>query len=114
MNQWVKICELDDILPLGSRVIELPIGPVAIFRTSDDKVFAVLDECPHKQGPLSQGIVHDNSVTCPLHNWVIQLENGKAEAPDVGCVETFPVQLIDGDIHLSITVSLASSELIDG
>ncbi|MBT7267899.1 MAG: nitrite reductase small subunit NirD, partial [Rhodospirillaceae bacterium] len=91
MSNWIKICALDDILPLGSRVVDLEEGPVAIFRTADDEVFALADSCPHKQGPISQGIVHGKSVTCPLHSWVIGFEDGEAGAPDVGCAKTFAV-----------------------
>ena len=68
---------------------------IAIFRTADDRVFALHDRCPHKQGKLSQGIVHGTSVTCPLHNWVIGLEDGMAKDPDEGCVRTVPVKLED-------------------
>jgi len=107
MSKLIKICALDDIRPLGSRIVELPgisAGPVAIFRTADNDVFAVQDRCPHKQGPLSQGIVHGKSVTCPLHNWVIGLENGEAAAPDVGCAKTHPVKIRDDDVYLETVI----------
>ena len=97
---WIRIGALEDVPVLGSRVVKTPDGTIAVFRTRSDRVFALRDECPHKKGPLSQGIVHDNRVTCPLHNWVIQLEDGNAVAPDVGCVQTYPVRLIDGTIYL--------------
>jgi nitrite reductase (NADH) small subunit len=59
---------------LGSRVVRTPSGDIAVFRTGDDEVFALDDRCPHKGGPLSQGIVHNKRVTCPLHNFVIELK----------------------------------------
>ena len=100
---WKPICQVDDIPPLGARRVRRPAGPdVAVFRTADDRVFALLDRCPHKGGPLSQGIVHGHAVTCPLHNWVIDLQSGEAAAPDVGCARRFDVKVEDGRVLLSI------------
>ena len=90
---WRDVGSLDDIPRLGSRVVEAPGGDIAVFRTSDDQVFALHDACPHKAGKLSQGIVHGASVTCPLHNWVIGLADGRAREPDEGCARTVPVRL---------------------
>ena len=98
---WIRICHLSDIPRLGARRVDRPQGPqIAIFRTQDDEVFAVLDACPHKGGPLSQGIVFGRSVACHLHNWTIELEDGCARAPDVGCVKTFQVNVQDDTIYL--------------
>ncbi len=77
-------------------------GDIAVFRTGDDRVFALLDRCPHKGGPLSQGIVFDNRVACPLHNWVIDLEAGAACAPDEGQVRRFPVRVTEGTVYLCL------------
>jgi nitrite reductase (NADH) small subunit len=77
MYDWHEIGALDDIPRLGSRVVQTPHGDVAVFRTADDQVFALRDRCPHKGGPLSQGIVHGHRITCPLHNWVLELESGR-------------------------------------
>ena len=101
-ERWINVGSLGDIPPLGSRIVRTPHGAIALFRTRDDEVFALRDECPHKKGPLSQGIVHGKNVTCPLHNWVIRLETGEAVAPDVGCVQTFAVRLANGAIYLEI------------
>ena len=95
------VCRLEDIPPLGSRRVKRGDGvTIAVFRTADDGVFALRDECPHKGGPLSQGIVHGASVTCPLHGWCIQLAGGSATAPDEGSVECFPVRVVDGQVEL--------------
>jgi nitrite reductase (NADH) small subunit len=99
---WVKIGSLDDIPRRGARCVATPQGKIAIFRTGDDQVFAILDHCPHKGGPLSQGIVHGTSVTCPLHNWVISLETGKALGADEGAVPTIPVRIDDGELLISL------------
>jgi nitrite reductase [NAD(P)H] small subunit len=94
--RWIKIGSLDDIPRRGARCVTSPRGRIAVFRTGDDRVFALHDHCPHKGGPLSQGIVHGASVTCPLHNWVISLETGKALGADEGEVRTLPLK-VEGD-----------------
>ncbi len=96
MSEWIEFGTIDDIPPLGSRIVKTGDGDIAIFRTSDNRIFALEDRCPHKGGPLSQGIVHGGRVTCPLHNWTIELETGQAVAPDKGCVRRYPLR-IEGD-----------------
>jgi nitrite reductase [NAD(P)H], small subunit len=100
-NEWLDIGGLDDIPCRGARVVKTVRGDIAIFRTADDKVFALDDRCPHKGGPLSQGIVQGHAVTCPMHNWVISLETGEAQAPDQGCARTIAVKLQGDRILLS-------------
>jgi nitrite reductase (NADH) small subunit len=100
---WLDVCALEDIPRQGSRVVAIAVhGDVALFRTLDNAVFALEDRCPHKGGPLSQGIVHGHAVTCPLHNWVIDLESGEAAAPDVGCVRRILVKARDGRVLLAL------------
>lgn len=99
--RWIKIGSLDDIPRRGARCVATPRGRVAVFRTGDDKVFATEDRCPHRGGPLSQGIVHGTSVTCPLHNWVISLETGKAQGADEGAVRTIPVKIEGEDLFIA-------------
>jgi nitrite reductase (NADH) small subunit len=94
--RWLEIGMINDIPPRGARCVNTPQGKIGVFRTADDKVFAIEDHCPHKGGPLSQGIVHGAAVTCPLHNWVISLETGQAMGADEGAVRTFPVK-VEGD-----------------
>lgn len=101
--EWKRVCRLDEIPVLGSRVVRSARhGDIAIFRNGDDEVFAVHDKCPHKHGPLSQGIVHGRTVTCPLHSWKIQLESGEAVAPDVGCTKPFATRVDDGEVFLQV------------
>ena len=102
MSLWLDIGWLEDIPRLGARVVRRPQGDIAIFRTADDKIFALDDRCPHKGGPLSQGIVHGERVTCPLHNWVVELCDGAAVAPDEGCTASHPVRVVDGRVCLLI------------
>ena len=113
MNDWKVICRVEDIPVLGSRRVARPRGmDVAVFRNDQDQVFALLDRCPHKGGPLSQGIVFGTSVACPLHNWTIGLDDGCAKAPDEGCTTRFSVRVEDGAVSLS-AVELASLALDD-
>ena len=98
----VRVCRLDDIPKLGARRYQRGDGKiVAIFRAAGDKVFALHDRCPHKGGPLSQGIVFGESVACPLHSWCISLATGSAMAPDEGHVERFQVEVVDGVVELA-------------
>jgi nitrite reductase (NADH) small subunit len=104
MSEWIDIAELSDIPRRGARVVKTRLGCVAVFRTGADDVFALNNACPHKGGPLSEGIVHGNAVTCPLHNWVISLETGQAQGADKGQVATYPAQVKEGRILLDKSV----------
>jgi nitrite reductase (NADH) small subunit len=100
-NEWTLICSIDAIPVRGARRVERDSGlDVAVFRNSEDQVFALLDRCPHKGGPLSQGIVFGQSVACPLHNWTIGFCDGQAAAPDEGCTPKFSVKLENGQVYL--------------
>lgn len=101
MNDWIEVCAIDDIPPLGARRLARAQGlDVALFRTADDQVHALLDCCPHKGGPLSQGLVAGQTVSCPLHNWRIDLASGQAAAPDEGCTPRFALRLQAGRVLL--------------
>ena len=111
MNDWQLICRVEDIPVLGSRRVARPRGmDVAVFRNDQDQVFAVLDRCPHKGGPLSQGIVFGTSVACPLHNWTIELQDGCARSPDEGCVPKFACKVEAGQVLMD-PVELATLAL---
>lgn len=99
---WKKLCVLDEIPRLGSRVVKSPQGDIAVFRSVEDEVFALHDKCPHKGGALSQGLVAGKVVTCPMHAWKIQLENGEAVAPDQGCAKSFAVKLEAGTVWIAL------------
>lgn len=104
MTAMIDIAGLDDIPRQGARVVKTPAGCIAIFRTADDQVFALEDRCPHKGGPLSEGIVHGTSVTCPLHAWVFDLNTGAAQGADAGLVRTYAVRLEAGRVLLDATL----------
>jgi nitrite reductase (NADH) small subunit len=107
MTSWIEIGALNDIPVLGSRIVRTASGDIAVFRTADDEVFALDDRCPHKGGPLSQGIVHNKRVTCPLHNFVIELKSGAAVAPDEGCTRAHPVKVENNTVWLCVQTAAA-------
>lgn len=109
MSAMIDIAALDDIPRQGARVVKTPVGCVAVFRTSDDRVFALEDRCPHKGGPLSEGIVHGTQVTCPLHAWVFDLATGEAQGTDDGSVRTFPARTEGGRVLLDASFLLRRS-----
>ena len=109
MNDWVDIGCLEDVPRRGARCIKTPLGKIAVFRTADDRVFAIDDQCPHKGGPLSQGIVHGAQVTCPLHNWVFSLETGTAQGADEGAVRTYPLRRHQNRILIDVQTFAAAT-----
>lgn len=111
MSDWIDIGTIDAIPRRGARCVSTPTGKIAVFRTQEDQIFAMENRCPHKGGPLAEGIVHGASVTCPLHNWVFDLATGQALGADVGQVRTFPIKVLDGRILMAYEVpSMAAAE----
>lgn len=107
MSKWIEVVELRNIPVLGSRLIKTRDMDIAVFRGSDDQVYAIRDACPHKNGPLSQGIMHGSTVTCPLHNWKIDLTSGEALGPDEGCTNVFPIKVEEGKVFLQLVAEAA-------
>jgi len=105
MQDWIRIGTLADIPRRGARTVETAQGQVAVFRTSDDEVFALFNRCPHRGGPLSDGIVSGRLVACPLHGWTIDLATGEATAPDEGCTRPVPARLVDGAVYLQLVAA---------
>jgi nitrite reductase (NADH) small subunit len=111
-ERWIEIGSLDDIPRRGARRVARSgaAPPIAVFRTADDEIFALVDRCPHREGPLSEGIVQGCAVACPLHGWVINLGRGVAEAPDEGSTRVVPVRLEGQRIWLQMPVLEARGE----
>jgi nitrite reductase (NADH) small subunit len=107
--KWVEVGSIDDIPMRGARCVNTPEGRIAVFRTAEGQVFAIEDRCPHKDGPLSQGIVHGTAVTCPLHNWVISLETGKAQGADEGAVRTVPTRIEGERLFIALGAVVAKA-----
>lgn len=105
---WVAIGKLTDIPRRGARCVASPLGRIAIFRTAEDEIFAIEDRCPHKGGPLAQGIVHGRAVTCPLHNAVIDLSSGEMQGPDEGRVRTFRLRLNAEEQTIELSLDLST------
>lgn len=101
--KWRQLCQLEEIPRLGARVVQTASGDIAVFRTNNDQVFALDDKCPHRGGPLSQGIVFAKQVACPLHEWVIHLDSGEARPPDKGCARRYPVKIEQGMVSIALT-----------
>ncbi|HEY0334051.1 MAG TPA: nitrite reductase small subunit NirD [Stenotrophomonas sp.] len=111
---WLRVCTLADLPLSGARVLEVDgHAPIALFRTAADRVFALRDRCPHKGGPLSQGIVSGDHVACPLHGWLIALGNGQACAPDVGCTPRYPVKLEEGVVWIELLAIAAPTHIAE-
>lgn len=102
MSNWIEVGYIDDIPMLGARVVKSARGDIAVFRTAGDEIHALVDRCPHKGGPLSQGIVHGKAVACPLHNWNIDLNSGEVLGPDNGCSRVIPVAVKNGLIRIYV------------
>ena len=98
IESWLNVCDLEDIPVRGARRFQSATGEIAVFRTSSQEVYAIDNRCPHKNGPLSEGIVHDTGVTCPLHNWIIDLQSGQARGAHSGCVKTYPTKIAEGRV----------------
>ena len=101
MSNWIKIVEVEDVPKMGSRKVVIDGEEIVFFKTQDDSVFAVNNECPHKQGKLSEGLVHDHMVTCPLHNWDIDLETGVAKEENDFCTKKYETKIEDGFVYIA-------------
>ncbi len=113
-EHWTAVGPVEAIPRQGARIVTTCHGDIAVFRTHDDQVFALVDRCPHRGGPLSQGMVHGHAVTCPLHNWVIALDTGRARDPDEGCVATVPVRLDRGQVLIGLAAQVGAEGVSDG
>jgi nitrite reductase (NADH) small subunit len=110
-SNWLDIGSLSEIPLRGARTVLLAgREEIALFRTGDDQVFALINRCPHKHGPLSQGIVHGHAVACPLHNWRISLATGEALGEDSGCTPTIEVLLENDRVLLLRSSMLATTQ----
>lgn len=103
MSTWIRVGTVNDIPRQGARVIRYDDTDIAVFRTVDDELFALRNACAHKQGPIADGIVHGCQVTCPLHNWVFDLQSGDAVGPDEGAIPSYPVRVSEGLIELKVS-----------
>jgi len=99
---WIEVCKLDEIPPSQARTVNAGDTMIAVFRLTDDRIKAVENRCPHKQGPLAEGIISGDDILCPLDNWRIHLDSGEVAAPDEGCVKTYATKVENGQVFLSL------------
>ncbi|MBI2884727.1 MAG: nitrite reductase small subunit NirD [Candidatus Omnitrophica bacterium] len=101
MPTWRLVTECGTIPVREGRRVICGKEEVALFNLGADAYLAVENRCPHRQGPLADGIVAGTSVYCPLHSWRINLETGCAISGGEGCVKRYPVKIADGKIYLA-------------
>ena len=99
---WADVGAESEIPLRGARRVYVGETPIGVFRSGDGAIFALVDRCPHKGGPLTSGIVHGRAVACPLHNLSISLETGRAGAEEEGCTRTLPVEVRAGRVMLDM------------
>jgi nitrite reductase (NADH) small subunit len=102
--RWISIAAAGDIPLREGRAVRLADREIALFNLGD-RFLAVENRCPHRNGPLADGIVTGSSVVCPLHAWKINLERGCVERPsssDGACVATYPTRVEDGVVAIGL------------
>jgi nitrite reductase (NADH) small subunit len=105
MNE-VIVGHISEFPERRGRVFRIGELELALFKMSGGEVKAIKNSCPHKNGKLSEGIVCDHHVYCPLHDWKIDLHDGLVQAPDEGCVDTYPVTVdSNGNVILQIAAA---------
>jgi nitrite reductase (NADH) small subunit len=109
--KWIAITPVENIPPREGRAVRLGAVSVAVFNTGE-RFLAVENRCPHKGGPLADGIVGGEVVTCPLHNWRICLHTGAVTRPcdtTAPAVRTFEVMERDGMLMLGLDAVTAAA-----
>lgn len=99
-KEKIKIMSAADLPVQIGKEVRIKDTFIALFRLANGDIRAVENRCPHKNGPLAEGIVSGEFVFCPLHDWKISLQTGEVQKPDDGCIQTYEVQIIDGDIYI--------------
>ena len=102
-HRWVPVTACDNIPPREGRGIEVAGREVAIFNLGD-RFLASDSRCPHKSGPLCEGILNGSTVVCPLHGWKIDLETGAVRRPAGvdACIRTYPTRVQNGIVMIQL------------
>jgi len=112
---WIRIARSHDIPLREGRAVKVGNLEIAIFNLGD-RFLAVDNRCPHKGGPLADGIVSGAAVVCPLHAWKLSLETG--EGLNTGCasscVKTFRTRVEHGVIFLELSGDLLKAQESSG
>lgn len=101
--RWMRVTDCRNIPPREGRAVRVGGREVAIFNLGD-RFLAIKNRCPHKGGPLADGIVCGAKVVCPLHAWSVNLECGSVGQPgdSRACVQTFPTRIENGVVLLEL------------
>ena len=105
-GHWIRVGLCTDIPSREGRVVQFGDREIAVFNLGDR--FTALDNrCPHKGGPLSDGIVAGTAVVCPLHAWRVNLDSGDVERPCAAAspVSTYATRVADGVVHVALQSS---------
>ena len=107
---WVHITRAENIPLREGRAVKLDGEEIAIFNLGG-KFLAVANRCPHRDGPLADGIVSGESVVCPLHAWKICLHTGAVQRPQEqdACVRSYPVQVVGGIVCVNLEAEEAEA-----
>ncbi|MBI1816551.1 MAG: nitrite reductase small subunit NirD [Deltaproteobacteria bacterium] len=108
-NTPIDIGPLDSIAPGQGRAFVIAGRTIAVFRQRDGRVFATDNQCPHRGGPLAEGIVGDGKVICPLHNWKIDLATGQCLG-ESATLRTYPVSVVNGRVFVNAECGVLNAE----
>jgi nitrite reductase (NADH) small subunit len=100
--KWHKVCKVADIKPKTSQKITAGELTLALFHLTDGRFMTIEDRCPHQDGPLSDGIITGSIVTCPLHNWRINLISGETLPPDCECIKTYKTKIERDEVWVEL------------
>jgi nitrite reductase (NADH) small subunit len=103
-SRWIRVTALENIPAREGRAVQIGDREIAIFNLGD-RLLATSNRCPHKSGPLCDGIITGAAVVCPLHAWKVNLEDGSVERPaseKERCIETYPVRVDDGVVVVAV------------
>jgi NAD(P)H-dependent nitrite reductase small subunit len=101
MTDFVTVAKTEDIPPGEGRTVVAAGRSIAIFNV-DGTFRAVDNTCVHRGGPLGEGTLEDNLVTCPLHGWQYDLETGQNPHNPAAKVATYDVKVEDGEVKVRV------------
>jgi nitrite reductase (NADH) small subunit len=98
----VLIGEVADLPQKLGKTVTIGSKEIAVFKLENGDIRAIENRCPHKGGVLAEGILSGEYVFCPMHDWKISVNDGKVQAPDVGCVQSYPVEVKGDQVYILI------------
>ena len=117
-TNWIRVTPVENVPPREGRAVLIGDREIALFNLgpstalgAGDQFLATDNQCPHKGGPLCDGIVTGSSVVCPLHGWKVSLNTGQVERPAHGkdhCVTTYPTRIEDGVVLIGLPAEVGA------